>query len=253
MRRSPGKLGADRGVPQRTAIHTLILSMHIADDGPRASLAILRSRPRPARTPGLRYAETMLGAELSSAVLPRANPRRAGLLAAWDDDAALDRFLAEDPLARRLAGGWRVRLQPLRVSGAWTGLPELPKDELPVDPEEPVAVLTLGRLRLNHVVRFLRANAPAAGQAVADPALLAGTAFARPPGLVATFSLWRSASAMRAYAYGRSGNGHLAAIGAQRARSFHHESAFIRLRPHGAEGSWDGREPLAELASTPGA
>jgi hypothetical protein len=230
----------------------VILSMHIADIGARASLGVLRARPLPASAPGLRYAETMLGAELSAAVLPRPKPARAGLLAAWDDDAALDRFLAEDPLARRLAGGWHVRLQPLRVSGAWSGLSELPEDGLAVDPQEPVAVLTLGRLRLSQTVRFLRANAPAAGQAVADPALLAGTAFARPPGLVATFSLWRSASMMRDYAYGRSGAAHLGVIGAQRARSFHHESAFIRLRPRGAHGSWDGREPLGEQAPAPG-
>jgi hypothetical protein len=230
----------------------MIVSMHLADVGPRASLSILRVPPRAGEVPGLRYAETMVGAELAGVLLPRPLLGQAGLLAAWDDDAALERFLASHPLARRLAGGWHVRLQPLRVSGAWSGLPDLPKDELPVDPEEPVAVLTLGRLRLSQTVRFLRTNAPAAGQAVVDPGMLAGTAFARPPGLVATFSLWHSASAMRAYAYGHSGDGHLAAIGAQRAESFHHESAFVRFRPYSAHGSWEGREPLASLAHKPG-
>jgi len=62
---------------------------------------------------------------------------------------------------------------------------------------------------------------------------------------VATFSLWRSVGEMRAYADGRSGLGHLAAVRAHGARPFHSESAFIRFRPYGARGSWDGRDPLA--------
>uniref|UniRef100_UPI00286C808A hypothetical protein n=1 Tax=Phenylobacterium sp. TaxID=1871053 RepID=UPI00286C808A len=43
----------------------------------------------------------------------------AGLVAFWDDEAALDAFLATAPLAQRLAGGSMVRLTPLRVSGAF--------------------------------------------------------------------------------------------------------------------------------------
>ncbi|HEV2998894.1 MAG TPA: hypothetical protein VGX16_07280, partial [Solirubrobacteraceae bacterium] len=90
--------------------------------------------------------------------------------------------------------------------------------------------------------------APASGGAVAHPGLLAATGLARPPRLVATFSLWRTAEAMRAYAYQEAGAGHSAAIRAHRARAFHHESAFIRLRPYAARGDWGGREPLSELA-----
>jgi hypothetical protein len=118
-----------------------------------------------------------------------------------------------------------------------------------MDDVEPAAVLTLGRLRLSQTLRFLRASAAAEGLAVRDPALLASTGLARPPGFVATFSLWRSTSAMRAYAHGDSGPGHLAAIQAHAARPFHHESAFVRFRPYAATGKWDGRNPLATAES----
>jgi hypothetical protein len=55
---------------------------------------------------------------------------------------------------------------------------------------------------------------------------------------------------MRAYAYDRDGT-HQAAVNADRAKPFHHESAFVRFRPYASEGSWDGRDPLAEMAQPP--
>jgi hypothetical protein len=231
----------------------MIASFHIADVGSR-SLGVLRARPAPAEVPGLRYAEIAIAAPLSGRLLPAPRPGRAVLIAAWEDDRAFERFLANHPLAARFVDGWHVRLRPMRVSGAWSQLPGLPDEERPMDDDEPAAVLTLGRLRLVHTFRFLRASAAAESLAVGDPALLASTGLARPPSLVATFSLWRSTAAMRAYAGGHSDPGHIAAVRAHSARPFHHESAFIRFRPYGAHGSWDGRDPLASAqAATVGA
>src|SRR4051812_47970069 len=129
----------------------MILSVHLADVGRRAALPLLRRRPDRAEVPGLRWAELTVAAPLGGGLLPRPQPGRVGLIAAWDDDASLDAFLAGHAVARRLAGGWRVRLEPLRTSGAWPALPELPRRERPVRDDEPVAVLTLGRLRLARV------------------------------------------------------------------------------------------------------
>lgn len=180
---------------------------------------------------------TTLTAPLASAV-PVPRPGRAGLIAAWDDDAAVDRFLAADPLAARLAGGSHVRLEPLRASGKWSALPDLPKAELPVDDAEPVAVLTLGMLKITRTLPFLRTSSPAERRAVGDPSLVASTGLARPPRLVSTFSLWRTAAAMREYAYGNGGAEHVTAIRAHRARPFHHESVFARFRPYAGRGEW---------------
>ena len=139
-----------------------------------------------------------------------------------------------------------MRLEPLRVFGAWAGMPGLPAKALPVEDEEPVGVLTLGRLRLRRIGPFRRSATPAERAAMEDGALLAGIGLARPPRLVATFSLWRSAAAMREYAT-VAGGPHNAAVQADRAQSFHHESAFIRFRPYASKGNWDGRDPLAGL------
>ncbi|MFG2139071.1 spheroidene monooxygenase [Streptomyces sp. NPDC048650] len=236
----------------------MIVSVHFADIGVRSTRAVLGACPQPGAVPGLRYAETALTGAIAAG-LPGLRPGRAALLAAWEDDAALDRFLAEDRAARRLAHGWQVRLRPIRVLGEWgpmpvelaTGAPSAtgPDANGPDEPDGPVAVLTLGRLRLRRAVPFLRANSRASGRAAADPALLASVALARPPRFVATFSLWRSVADMSRYAYGPARPGHKEAIEGHRAKPFHHEAAFVRCRPYGARGLLDGREPLAEAAA----
>jgi hypothetical protein len=226
----------------------VILSVHIADVGPRAAAAVLARPPKRDRVRGLRYAETLTTAPLGEPLLPPRGLGRVGLLAAWEDDSALDDFCACHPLARRLAGGYQVRLQPLRVSGRWAGLAGLPAKPLPVSDEEPVGILTLGRLRLLRTRAFRNSAAPAEAEATAGGALLAGTGLARPPRLVATFTLWRSAAQMRAYAYGPTG-AHQAAMATDRSQPFHHESAFVRFRPYASHGSWAGGDPLATVAS----
>ncbi|MGQ0825353.1 MAG: spheroidene monooxygenase [Actinomycetota bacterium] len=221
----------------------MIASFHLADVGVRKAPALLRP---PRNVPGLRYAECGVGAPLNDKVLPSPQFGRIGMVCAWDDNAALDRFLETHPRAEKLRGGFHVRLEPLRISGAWSGFPELNDfGEQPVADDEPVAVITFGRVLFPRVPKFLRTNAPAAGLASKDPAVLASTALARPPRFVSTFSLWRSAKEMQDFAYGRTGVAHLEAIRAQNAKTFHKESAFIRFRPYAPVGTIGGREPLA--------
>jgi hypothetical protein len=204
--------------------------------------------------PGLRYAELATLAPLGRGLLPRPSFGRIGLVAAWDDEDDFARFVAEDKLGARLAeDGWQVRLEPLRASGEWLPLDGvIPSPPRTAGDEEPVAVLTFGRLRLGQAGRFLRANAPAADEAVAHPAILASTGLARLPHLVMTFSLWRTAAEMREYAYGKD-TGHNAAVVAHREKPFHHASVFARFRPYGSAGHWNGRDPLASatLATAP--
>jgi len=224
----------------------VIVSVHLAEVGWRRALGMLRRPPHLSEVPGLTYAEQVLGTPLRDGPVPRPGPGRVGLIAAWEDDVALDRFLDSHPLAARFARGWQVRLEPLRIYGSWSRMPGLPTREKPVDDEEPVAVLTLGHTKLHRAVPFLRASEPAERAAVGDPAVLASTALARPPRFVSTFSLWRSAAAMREYAHSSKG-AHQAAVRADRAKPFHREAAFIRFRPYASRGSWDGCDPLATV------
>jgi hypothetical protein len=222
----------------------VIASFHLADVGKLAGLRLLRKTPTPRDAPGLRYGVLALASPLSARRLPQPDAGRVALIAAWEDDGALDRFLAGHPVAEALRGGWRTRLAPTHIFGTWPPLSGLVGDEPPMAEQEPAAALTIGRLRLSQAPRFLKAGAAAERQAVADPGLLRGTGLARPPALVATFSLWQTTGVMRAYAGGGSGREHRDAVKAHAGRPFHHASAFIRFRPYACEGLWDGEDPL---------
>ncbi len=217
----------------------MIASMHVCDVGPRQLPSVLRRAPNPCPE----FAQLLATAHLGGGLLPRPRAGDVALFAVWRDDAALECFLAEDPLAAVLAGGSSVRLAPLRVSGTFTAIPPLAAAETQVGDDEPVAVVTYGRLRLRRAVAFLRASARAEADAIAHPALAYGTGLTRPPRVVGTFSLWHDAAAMRDFAH--RGAGHGSALQANAERAFHHESTFMRFRPYAATGDW------AELVGAP--
>ena len=193
--------------------------------------------------PGLRYSEAA-GLTPLAAPVPTLPPRATVLISSWDDDDALDRFLAANPI-----GGYQVRMKPTRIVGAWPDMPGLPTEEIPMEPDEPAAVLTLGRPRLLRLPPFLRTSRRAERLAVNHAGMVKGTAAARLPRFVMTFSIWRTVSEMRDYALGRPDPSHLNAIKADRKKGFHHQEAFVRFRPYRAEGTWDGANPLADYFS----
>jgi hypothetical protein len=163
---------------------------------------------------------------------------RLGTFTFWEDDAALDRRLASHPHT----GGWSARLEPLRRFGTWPGLPEEVPRTRKVDHDGPALVLTLGRARLPRVFSFLQTS-KAAEKAVLDASGVRwASGFAKPP-FFATCSIWESDDALMTYAYGDD-PGHPGAIDADRAKPFHHESAFVRFRPYDVRGSLEGRNPL---------
>jgi len=221
-----------------------IASVHLADVGGRQALTVLRRAPSAAAVPGLRHADVAVAAPLRTSKVAAPQFRRVALIAFWDDDDALDRFLDAHPLAVALAGGWHTRLEPLRAWGTWPGLPADTPSTRNVDTHGPAAVLTLGRLRATQIVRFFRTSARAERAAWEAPGLTWATALARPP-FVATCSLWQSTQALSAYAFGHT-PAHPDAIAADRAKPFHHQSAFIRFRPYDSRGSLGGRNPLSE-------
>ncbi len=229
----------------------MIASVHLADAGARSALSILRRPPDPRTVPGLRHVDAALAAPLRGSVRPAPDIRRVALVAFWDDDAALDAYLADHAVAATMADGWHLRLEPLRAFGTWPGLPDGVPTSRTVEHQGPAAVLTLGRLRLSQTVRFLRTSAKAEAAVGAAPGLAWATGLGRPP-FVGTCSLWHTTEALSAYAYGREIPAHPDAITANRVKPFHHQSAFIRFRPYGSHGRLDGRNPLSEdWMSTP--
>ncbi|MER7845187.1 spheroidene monooxygenase [Kitasatospora sp. NPDC096077] len=232
-----------------TPVHrrSSLMSVHIAEVGAREALTALRSRPDPAAVDGLRWSQTWLMQPLRTGLVPGVKVTGVALLAAWEDDDSLDRFLSH-PRVRIYRRGWNARFEPVRTIGSWPGLEDLPRQEQPVT-DGPVAVLTMARVRANRAGPFLAAAAAAEREARTHPAFLAGTSLIRPPNLVSTLSVWRSTREMRDYTVSSYPGGHAQAMAAHADRAFHHETSFVRLRPYRSEGQWEGRDPLGPLTS----
>jgi hypothetical protein len=206
-------------------------------------------RPVLAGTDGLVFWR-LLGTARGHSMSWAADLRRWALFAVWEDEAALDAFLAGSEVAafwrEHAAERYTVRLDPISGHGRWGPLElprALPGARGPRD-DGPVAALTRAAIRPSRLVRFYRSVAPVDVALDAAPGLLASVGVGEwPLARQATFSLWRSATELRDFAYAARGP-HAAVVRRTRAERWYGQELFARFRPYAAEGTWGGRDPL---------
>ena len=172
--------------------------------------------------------------------------RRAAFVV-WDDADALDVFLRSSPIAARwrVAGEhYAVRLRLVSGGGRWRGGEPLAGLPLVVA-SGPTAVLTRADVRVRSWRPFVSAGRPVSSALAAGvDGLLAVVGVGEAPiGHQATFSLWRDAAAIDAFAYGNAA--HVDVVRRTRAEGWYGDELFARFAPETIEGTWDGVDPLA--------
>ena len=203
------------------------------------------------RTPGLRFAKLVGTGSGETFTVRDADPHRWGLVAAWDDAAALARFhhgQAMGAWARISTERWHVELVPLRSKGRWAGCE--PFSPAAPDPATAgaVAALTRARIRWPLARTFWRSVPPVSRSLRSSDGLAFAIGFGEAPvGLQGTFSLWHSHRALTAFAY--DGVAHREAIAATQRLGWYREELFTRFAVVGSAGTVGGRDPLADGTS----
>ena len=219
----------------------MITSVLVAKLGP--SGLVFRGA-KPAKVPGLLSSDGGPTAQLGPHLFPRPDLTQTGMIAFWESEGALDDYLGSNPVGQKMATGWHARLEPLRAYGSWPGLPDDTSPRRAVEGDGPVMVTTLARLKLTQAYRFFKTTAKAEERVIKSPGMVWATGFGGTP-FVATMSFWESAQAAFDYAYSAAQPEHSEAIDIDRAKAFHHVSAFVRYRPLSVHGSMDsGKNPI---------
>ena len=228
-----------------------IYTFHLAKPGPLTVARSLVRPPGPGSVVGLRYAECLMPMQLGAPMLAPSRWRigRLAMFASWSDEAAVDAFLDETPLGRSLAEGWHVRLAFLRRWGQVAALDGLPVEGRETKPDEPVVAVTLARLRILQVPRFLRWGKPVEALVRDHPGQTLALAATRPVGTIATFSVWRSAQEMIGMVRGQSDDvpgpeRHSVAMVERQRKGFHREFITLRFTCLGEYGAWEGRSSI---------
>jgi len=227
-----------------------IFSFHLARTSLATTARALMHPPVAHRVPGLRRAECMMVMALGSHLLSpaRMQLRNLAAFASWESENAIDTFLSDTELGRVLATGWHVRLEFLRRWGRVAAFDDLPESRAQVEPEAPVVAVTLARLKLPQVPRFIRWGKPVEELVRDHPGATFAVAAMRPPRTVSTFSVWRSQREMIDMVRGQGavpGSArHAAAMAERQRKDFHFEFTTLRFSALAEHGSWNGRRNI---------
>jgi heme-degrading monooxygenase HmoA len=218
---------------------------------PASAAAMLRDRRPVAQSPGHTF-HRLLGTGSGTTFTPRdADPTHWALLACWSDARAAAGFERSDVVRRwdaRAAGRggerFRAAMTPLASRGSWDGRQPFgdpgatagrPDDAV----DGPVAALTRATLRWRTAAGFWRAVPPVARRLRESAGLVAAFGIGEAPvGRQGTFSIWRSAEALTAFAYGS--DEHRQAIRQTPHAQWYAEELFARFAVVEAQGSVRG-------------
>jgi len=218
-----------------------------------STLTALYNPPTEGQVPGLIHAECMTRMKLGAPIFSPARMQLHNLtmFAAWESEGAIDDFLANTPLGQRFSAGWHVRMTFLRRWGSVREFDGLPENAGDSDPDAPVVAVTVARMRLPQIPRFIRWGKPVEELVRDHPGAVLASASIRLPRTVSTFSIWSSQREMAAMVHGHSNidrpKRHAMAMRERERKDFHFEFTTLRFKPIAEHGTWEGRANIIPL------
>lgn len=184
---------------------------------------------------GLMHAETMSAMELGSSIFAKTRFFNTTLVvfAQWEKEDDLDFFLRGHPIGQKLAKHWFIKLRFLRQWGTISGF-QIPNKTFEVDPDkEKVVAVTLARMKMSQIPRFLKWGKPVETLVRDHPETTLSLASIRLPNLISTFSIWNSQNAMTDMVRGHSAmprpKRHIDAMKERERKDFHVEFTTLRF------------------------
>ena len=227
-----------------------VFTFHLARSDIRTTVKALCCPPTSKQTRGLSHAECMAMMTLGAPMLSpsRMQLRHLAMFAAWESHLAIDEFLGSSKLGRTFAAGWHVRMSFQRRWGrvsAFDGLEESVGEQ---DPAAPVVAVTLARMKLPQVPRFIRWGKPVEALVRDHPGTSLALAAMRLPRTVSTFSVWNSQQEMidmvRGHSQVPNPKRHADAMVERERKDFHFEFTTLRFKPIAEYGVWEGRDSI---------
>lgn len=239
-----------RSQRRRASDNMKIFSYHLVETTAATTAKFFLRPPTPDRVAGLCHAECMAAMTLGAPILSpaRLQMRKLAVFAAWESHDALDAFLAGSELGGVLSEGWYVRLGLLRRWGHFPEFGEFPPGNEDADPNLPVVAVTLARLKLAQVPRFIRWGKPVEELVRDHPGTTLAIASMRPLRTFSTFSVWRSQREMTDMVHGNGSapgaDRHAKAMAERERKDFHDQFITLRFRAIREQGEWSGRSDI---------
>ena len=227
-----------------------IFSYHLVETTAATTARTFYNPPAKGQVPGLCHAECMAAMTLGTPILSpeRLQLKRLAVFAAWENMEALDEFLDNTKLGNVLSKGWHVRLELLRRWGQFPEFDNIPTTEENTNVNQPVVVVTLARLKLPHICRFIRWGKPVEEQVRDHPGKTLALAAIRPLRTFSTFTVWRSQKEMTEMVHGHNSapgsDRHAKAMIERNRKDFHHKFTTLRFRTIAEKGEWMGRSSI---------
>ncbi len=205
------------------------------------------SGPELAKVPGLNFYK-LLGSGKGKSFSLQPNFRRYGLLCTWETEAAADAFLNQSEMMaayrQHTDEVWTVKLLPYQAHGLWDGQTPFSPTLTETYTKGPIAVLTRASVNWWRLPAFTRYGLRTSQSLEEASGLYCSIGLGELPFVrQATFSVWESVEAMKAFAY-RDPH-HQEVMRRTRAEKWYSEELFARFKPIASTGNWNGYDPLA--------